>query len=420
MFRHISREALLYSEMLMDSALVFNTDTNRLEDYLGFDKTIESPVALQLGGNNPDTLGRAVEIVESYGGYDEINLNCGCPSNKAKKVGFGAELMLEHDLVRQLVSTMKRRASTCDITVKCRIGTNRNDSWEQLVSFVRACRDGGVTKMIIHARICMLSGLSPAQNRTIPPLRYDVVHRLVAAFPDIRFILNGGLHSYEDIDSHIYDYGGGAGGLSDVFSTGGSLNYLSKLVPVSGNTYTPTYKSCRQLTSYEDIDIMQGSSTTSCRFDDIPSTLPVTIWNPAVVHGVMIGREAYNNPWRWADIDRYYYRKPNPGYSRRDVLDLYVDYAELCQQEGRYRSTAAYLCKPLHNFFHGCLTNRLYKQKLDQLLKATVHSLSDRFISSKCGESLRELINAAVEGTIPNSFLDEVMGPDGTMVASMG
>jgi len=412
LFRHISRESLLYSEMLMDSALVFNTDINRLEDYLGFDKIIEPPVALQLGGNNPETLGRAVETVERYGGYHEINLNCGCPSNKAKKVGFGAELMLEHDLVRQLVSTMKRRASSCDITVKCRIGTNRNESWEQLLSFVRACRDGGIRKMVIHARICMLSGLSPAQNRTIPPLRYDVVHQLVAAFPDMRFILNGGLQSYEDIDNHINSTGCGVEGLRDVFKTG-SLNYLSRLA--DDNNYTPIYSSSRQAMPYEDII---QDSTASCRFNDIPSSFeqPVTAWSPAV-HGVMIGREAYNNPWRWADIDRYYYRRPNPGYSRREVLDLYLDYAELCQQEGRYRSTAAYLCKPLHNFFHGCLTNRLYKQKLDHLLKACPRSLSDRFVSDKCDESLRELVSAAVEGTIPDSFMDEVMGPAGAMVA---
>jgi tRNA-dihydrouridine synthase A len=250
--------------MLMDSALVFNTDINRLEDYLGFDKIIEPPVALQLGGNNPETLGRAVEIVERYGGYHEINLNCGCPSNKAKKVGFGAELMLEHDLVRQLVSTMKRRASSCDITVKCRIGTNRNESWEQLLSFVRACRDGGIRKMVIHARICMLSGLSPAQNRTIPPLRYDVVHKLVAAFPDMRFILNGGLQSYEDIDNHINSTSCDVGRLRDVFRTG-SLNYLSRLA--DDNNYTPIYSSSRQAMPYEDII---QDSTASCRFNDIP------------------------------------------------------------------------------------------------------------------------------------------------------
>lgn len=228
----------------------------------------------------------------------------------------------------------------------------------------------------------------------------------------MRFILNGGLQSYEDIDNHINSTSCDVGGLRDVFRTG-SLNNLSRLA--DDNNYTPIYSSNRQAMPYEDII---QDSTASCRFNDIPSSFeqPVVAWSPAV-HGVMIGREAYNNPWRWADIDRYYYKRPNPGYSRREVLDLYLDYAELCQQEGRYRSTAAYLCKPLHNFFHGCLTNRLYKQKLDHLLKACPRSLSDRFVSDKCDESLRELVSAAVEGTIPDSFMDEVMGPAGAMVA---
>lgn len=200
----------------------------------------------------------------------------------------------------------------------------------------------------------------------------------------------------------------------------GSLSYLSKLKYM--NRHTSIYSS-----SSQDTSINTSSNTDiysimdyvpPCCFGDNAFDHSVTAWSPAV-HGVMIGREAYNNPWRWADIDRYYYKKTNPGYSRRDVLERYLDYAELCQLEDRYRSTIAYLCKPLHNFFHGCLTNRLYKQKLDLLLKA--HCSPDHILSvGYGGVSPREVITAALEDTIPDSFLDEFMGPDGVMITTSG
>mmetsp|Transcript_17860 Transcript_17860/g.40063 ORF Transcript_17860/g.40063 Transcript_17860/m.40063 type:complete len:297 (-) Transcript_17860:52-942(-) len=215
LFRQIAREPLLYTEMVMDSAVLYNTHC--LDDHIGFDRTVEPPLALQLGGNDPETLGRAVDAVETYsseggGGFSEINLNAGCPSNKAKRAGFGAELMQEPELVRQICSSMVRRSRGAEVTVKCRIGTDRRDSWADLLQFVHACRDGGVRRVVVHSRICVMCGLSPAQNRSVPPLRYDAVHRLAGCFPDMRFVLNGGLHCCDDFDAHLGTGGGHIGG----------------------------------------------------------------------------------------------------------------------------------------------------------------------------------------------------------------
>jgi tRNA-dihydrouridine synthase A len=160
--RQITHRTLLFTEMTMDATLLYNA--SNLEPFIGHD-TVEYPLALQLGGSDPSTLGEAAYLCESYGSYSEINLNAGCPSNKAKKGGFGAELMLDPDLVQRIVMEMKRKVTHTEVTVKCRIGVTGRDSWEELLEFVHAVRDCGVRHMTIHARHCVLAGLSPAQNR---------------------------------------------------------------------------------------------------------------------------------------------------------------------------------------------------------------------------------------------------------------
>ncbi len=202
--RQITRKTLLYTEMTMDGALIHNP-TN-LERFIGHMKDVEYPLAIQLGGCDPVKMGEAAYLCESFGSYNEINLNAGCPSNKAKKAGFGAELMLEPELVRQIVSEMKRRVTHTEITVKCRIGVTKRESYEELVEFVNAVKSGGVNHMIIHARSCVLRGLSPAQNRTIPPLHPETVHQLVADFPDMTFALNGGVESFDEAKMHLGMY----------------------------------------------------------------------------------------------------------------------------------------------------------------------------------------------------------------------
>lgn len=145
-----------------------------------------------------------------------------------------------------------RRASRTKITVKCRLGTNKLNGWDNLKKFVTACKDGGTSEIIVHARLCILSGLSPAQNRSIPPLDYDMVHRLVQEFPDMKFGLNGGVKSFVEADAHL-----------------GRLN---------GDESDKNY--------------------------DVP------------VHSIMIGREAYHNPWLLADADSHFYGKRNMSFSR--------------------------------------------------------------------------------------------------------
>ncbi|MGE4219223.1 MAG: tRNA dihydrouridine(20/20a) synthase DusA [Alphaproteobacteria bacterium] len=194
--RLISRHALLYTEMVT-AAAVLHGDRQRL---LGFDAA-EHPVALQLGGADPDALAEAARIGEGFG-YDEINLNVGCPSDRVKSGRFGACLMAEPDLVARSVAAM-RGAVSVPVTVKCRIGIDDQDPWATLCGFVPRLRDAGCERVIVHARKAWLSGLSPKENREIPPLRYDLVYGLKSAFPEMTVVLNGGVHSHVAIDAHL-------------------------------------------------------------------------------------------------------------------------------------------------------------------------------------------------------------------------
>jgi tRNA-dihydrouridine synthase A len=184
--RLLAPAARLYTEMLTTGAVVHG-DRERL---LGFDAA-EHPVALQLGGSEPDELARAARI-GAEAGYDEINLNCGCPSDRVQKGRFGACLMLEPERVRDCVAAM-REAVAVPVTVKTRIGVDDHDSEAFLHRFVDTVAAAGVDTFIIHARKAWLSGLSPKENREIPPLHPERVYRLVATFPDLRIVLNGGL-----------------------------------------------------------------------------------------------------------------------------------------------------------------------------------------------------------------------------------
>ena len=199
--RQITRETLLYTEMMGDSAVTHNS--SQLESFIGINHHIESPIAVQLGGCNPEVLSEAAYLCEGYGQFYEINLNAGCPSNKAKKAGFGAELMLDPESVRKIVYTMKRKLSRTEVSVKCRLGVTGRDSWSDLVEFIEAVRAGGVRRIIVHARSCVLRGLTPAQNRSIPPIRYEPVHRLAEMYPDMSIVLNGGITSFDQVDQHV-------------------------------------------------------------------------------------------------------------------------------------------------------------------------------------------------------------------------
>jgi tRNA-dihydrouridine synthase A len=194
--RLLTRRARLYTEMLTTGAIIHG-DRARL---LGFDGS-EHPVALQLGGSDPGDLATAARIGEDFG-YDEINLNVGCPSDRVKDGRFGACLMAEPKLVAACVDAMKRAVSI-PVTVKCRIGIDKQDPEVALDALARDVVAAGSDALIVHARKAWLDGLSPKENRDIPPLDYDRVYRLKQALPDLPVIINGGIGSLADAKAHL-------------------------------------------------------------------------------------------------------------------------------------------------------------------------------------------------------------------------
>nr|WP_265396243.1 tRNA dihydrouridine(20/20a) synthase DusA [Leptospira bandrabouensis] len=195
--RLISKQALLYSEMVTTGAILRGKDNHR---YLDFSKE-EHPISLQLGGDSPVALAECAKIGEDYG-YDEINLNVGCPSDRVQSGSFGACLMKEPDLVAEMVSACKAKVKI-PVTVKHRIGVNGKESYEDLFHFVSKIKDAGVDHSIVHARIAILEGLSPKENRTVPPLRYEDVYRLKEEFPDLPITINGGIKTHAEIKEHL-------------------------------------------------------------------------------------------------------------------------------------------------------------------------------------------------------------------------
>jgi tRNA-dihydrouridine synthase A len=194
--RLMSRRARLYTEMLTTGAVIHG-DRARL---LGFDAS-EHPVALQLGGSDPRDLATAARVGEDFG-YDEINLNVGCPSDRVKSGRFGACLMAEPALVAEGVAAMKR-AVKIPVTVKCRIGIDDQDPEVALDVLARGVIAAGADALVVHARKAWLNGLSPKENRDIPPLDYDRVYRLKAALPDVPIIINGGITSLDEAKRHL-------------------------------------------------------------------------------------------------------------------------------------------------------------------------------------------------------------------------
>jgi tRNA-dihydrouridine synthase A len=193
--RQLSRHARLYTEMVTTGALL-QGDSAR---HLRFDAA-EHPVALQVGGSEPEELARAARLAEAAG-YDEINLNCGCPSERVQRGSFGACLMAEPGLVADGVRAMQDAVSV-PVTVKHRIGIDRKEDYDLVRDFVGAVHAAGCEVFIVHARNAWLRGLSPRENREVPPLRYDVVRRLKLDFPRARFVLNGGLTSLDGARRH--------------------------------------------------------------------------------------------------------------------------------------------------------------------------------------------------------------------------
>lgn len=248
--RLITRHTLLYSEMVTTGALIHG-DRNR---HLDFDPA-EHPLALQLGGSEPREMARCARLGADWG-YDEININCGCPSDRVQSGRFGACLMAEPALVAECVSAMKS-AVEVPVTVKSRIGVDVRDSYQELTDFVGRVAEAGCDVLIVHARKAWLQGLSPRENREIPPLRHDWVERLKRDFPSLPVVVNGG-----------------------VLTLAAAKGFLGPL------------------------------------------------------DGVMIGREAYQNPWMLAQADHLIFGDRAPTTSRREVLERFLPYVERRLDQG--------------------------------------------------------------------------------------
>jgi tRNA-dihydrouridine synthase A len=242
--RLLTRQALIYTEMLTTGA-VLHGDRARL---LGLD-SFEHPIALQLGGSDPRALARSARIAEDFG-YDEINLNIGCPSDRVQEGRFGACLMAEPTLVGDCVVAIKS-AVKVPVTVKCRIGIDDQNPDEALFAFTNAVKSAGVDALIVHARKAWLKGLSPRGNREVPPLDYALVHRLKAAHPDLEIVLNGGIATVDQAQSEL-----------------------------------------------------------------------------GILNGVMMGRAAYQEPWRLLDVDPLIFGRPAPFASPKDAALALIPYIE--------------------------------------------------------------------------------------------
>jgi tRNA-dihydrouridine synthase A len=255
--RQITQHTRLYTEMVTTGALLHG-DVPR---HLDFDPR-EQPLALQLGGSEPAALAACAKLAQQWG-YDEVNLNCGCPSERVQRGAFGACLMAEPALVADCVKAM-RDAVPLPVTVKHRIGVDKVESYGFVADFVGALAQAGCEVFIVHARNAWLKGLSPKQNREIPPLRHEVVYRLKKDFPALTIVLNGGVTSNEQVEAHL-----------------------------------------------------------------------------AHVDGVMVGREAYHNPWLMADWDRRFFGTDSSLRSRDDVEAAMVGYMQAMRVHGEPWSRAA-------------------------------------------------------------------------------
>jgi tRNA-dihydrouridine synthase A len=353
LLRSMSRNTVLYSEMIVDDA-INHTEENMLDFFLG--KNIdEEPSVIQIGGWNPETMSEASYKLERYGGgYGEININCGCPSPKVSKRSFGAKLMLEPNLVREIVQSMVKKVSV-PVTVKCRLGVAKErESYEELKEFITAAHSGGANKFIIHSRNCVLKGLTPKQNRDIPPLRYDVVHRLVQEFPDLQFVLNGGITTFES--------------------------------------------------SLEHMNEKYNFTNTEGIVEELPG-----------VHGIMIGRAAQSNPMIFAKADSTFWGVKDTCLTRREILENYFTYCEKVQSvngpkkrsrpdKPLYGVSSSTLIKPLHNFMSGVRNNQIFKRVMNETYVACLSG-----VNGSSNPAVRGVVMRAME-EIDDEILDEVVG----------
>lgn len=277
--RLMSKHAVLYTEMVTTGAILFGDRARFLE----FDAA-EHPVALQLGGSDPDAMTQCAEIAQQWG-YDEVNINVGCPSDRVQSGSFGACLMQTPDVVADNVRQMSA-AVDIPVTVKCRIGVDDQEPRDALWRLVESCADAGCDVFLVHARKAWLKGLSPKENRDIPPLDYELVYALKAAFPELEIVINGGINSIEACQQHL-----------------------------------------------------------------------------EIVDGVMMGREAYSNPYILAEVDQALYGDDRIRPTRDDVLAQYHAYAETQLERGVRLN---HLSRHVVGLYHGEPRSRLWRRYISE------------------------------------------------------
>ena len=202
LFRLITKKSILYTEMVTTGAIIHGECIEQLR----FNDLVEHPVAVQLGGSDPKDLAACAKICDAMG-YDEINLNVGCPSERVQKGAFGACLMKEPTLVSECIEAMQE-VTTLPVTVKCRIGVDDNDDYEFLHNFTESIMNPLMQTLIVHARVAILKGLSPRQNRSVPPLKYDHVYQLKKDFPNLEIVINGGIQNINESIQHLNEVDG--------------------------------------------------------------------------------------------------------------------------------------------------------------------------------------------------------------------
>lgn len=277
--RLISKHTMLYTEMVTTGALLHGERHGLLRYH-----PAEHPIVLQLGGSQPDDLAECSLMAEDAG-YDEVNLNVGCPSDRVKKGRFGAGLMAEPELVAECVAAMRSKVKI-PVTVKCRIGIDDMDAESALDEFVAIVSEAGCEHFIVHARKAWLQGLSPKENRDVPPLKYDVVYRLKQARPSLRVTINGGIKTVDAMHQHLQH-----------------------------------------------------------------------------VDAVMLGREAYHNPYLLAQFDAQFYGSEEEPGSRQDIIHALLPYIEQELVEGTPLHS---MTRHLHGLFLGCRGARAWRRYLSE------------------------------------------------------
>jgi tRNA-dihydrouridine synthase A len=275
--RQITRQTTLYSEMIVADAIIHG-DRDKLLEF----SAAETPLVLQLGGSDLLKLAKAAQLALPYA-YSEINLNCGCPSDRVQAGSFGASLMREPGLVCDCLAAIQE-VVPIPVTIKHRIGLDYAYDYDYLAKFVAAISSHGVRKFIVHARNAVLKGLSPKENREIPPLQYDFVYRLKEDFPELEIMINGGIKTLSEIDEHLTH-----------------------------------------------------------------------------VDSVMLGREAYYNPYLFATVDQCYYGADAEPLTRKQIAIAMLDYLQaILEQGGKLHRVTRHMI----GLYHGCKHAKLWRQQL--------------------------------------------------------